>query len=549
MLKAHVRANTKSWLGVLLCWSLMQAAVGQAPANNEVNDLIARSKTLLSKDSVGEALRLADRAVASARGDRTLTARAELQLSKVFSELGNYDRALEHGLLAMSATDEQSDDLLHYDALNSVGLAHYRMGHINDARSAFDRVLRAQGPAGDPRLRAFALNNLGMLEHAEGNGDKALENYRGSLALKMAMADTAAIVRTFNNIGTVYASRDQGDSALLYYRRSLEWKRIVRDRPGIASTLGNIGEVFGRMGVLDSARTYLEEAHAIADTLQLPAVQVDILHNLAELYKAMGDDKRALELKEAYIATRSKLLNERYDRRVADLQVGYDLEQKNAAIAVLEKEAEVRTSRIRSLVATAVALLVSVLLLIVAVRSRNRRLRHERRAFDQQQEIDALRLGTAQQENTRLSGEVEHKSRELASMATHAFQKNQLLNTFMEKLDAEERKPHDPASLIRTLRRSIKESIDLDADWEQFKLHFEEVHPRFFQTLNQRTPGLSLTDIRHCAYIRLDLDTKEIARLLNIAPTSVQIARVRLKKKLELDRASELKEFIRSIGM
>ena len=80
-------------------------------------------------------------------------------------------------------------------------------------------------------------------------------------------------------------------------------------------------------------------------------------------------------------------------------------------------------------------------------------------------------------------------------------------------------------------------------------MHFEEVHPRFFQALTQRTPGLSLTDIRHCAYIRLDLDTKEIARLLNIAPTSVQIARVRLKKKLELDRTQDLKEFIRSIGM
>ena len=89
----------------MCCSWLMHTAVGQVAGSDKADDLIARSSTMLSNDSLGEALRLADRAVVRARGDRALTARAELQLAKVFSELGNYDRSLEHGLLAMSATE------------------------------------------------------------------------------------------------------------------------------------------------------------------------------------------------------------------------------------------------------------------------------------------------------------------------------------------------------------------------------------------------------------------------------------------------------------
>src|SRR5690349_6164964 len=98
---AHDRERTlmlHRWSCALLACFFLHPIHAQNAAAGQVNELIARSKTLLSNDSMGEALRLADRAVVLARGDRPLTARAELQLAKVFGELGNYDKSLEHGL-------------------------------------------------------------------------------------------------------------------------------------------------------------------------------------------------------------------------------------------------------------------------------------------------------------------------------------------------------------------------------------------------------------------------------------------------------------------
>jgi PAS domain S-box-containing protein len=81
----------------------------------------------------------------------------------------------------------------------------------------------------------------------------------------------------------------------------------------------------------------------------------------------------------------------------------------------------------------------------------------------------------------------------------------------------------------------------------QFFRYFESIHPDFFDKLNLINPHLTLGDIKHCACIRMNYETKEIANLFNISPAAVQKARVRLKKKLAIPENKELREFIRSI--
>lgn len=75
-------------------------------------------------------------------------------------------------------------------------------------------------------------------------------------------------------------------------------------------------------------------------------------------------------------------------------------------------------------------------------------------------------------------------------------------------------------------------------------MYFNQVHHGFIERLNQNFPSLTNHDLRHCSYIRMNLSTKEISRLLNINPTSVQKSRVRLKKKLNLGQDEDLYEFL-----
>ncbi len=84
----------------------------------------------------------------------------------------------------------------------------------------------------------------------------------------------------------------------------------------------------------------------------------------------------------------------------------------------------------------------------------------------------------------------------------------------------------------------------MDKDWKMFIANFEQVHPGFFKRLTNTYPLLSSNDIKHCACIKMNLDTKEIARFFNVKVTSVQASRVRLKKKMNLSPSTDLRIFI-----
>jgi len=95
-------------------------------------------------------------------------------------------------------------------------------------------------------------------------------------------------------------------------------------------------------------------------------------------------------------------------------------------------------------------------------------------------------------------------------------------------------------------KQKIEKLIDTEAfkkgHWEDFKIVFEEVHPNFFMELKERFPELTTNDLRHLAYIKLNLQIKEIAKLTGVSIQAVKIARNRLKKKIDLQES--LVEFV-----
>ncbi|MEA3446274.1 MAG: LuxR C-terminal-related transcriptional regulator, partial [Bacteroidota bacterium] len=93
----------------------------------------------------------------------------------------------------------------------------------------------------------------------------------------------------------------------------------------------------------------------------------------------------------------------------------------------------------------------------------------------------------------------------------------------------------------------IKDNIDSDNDWQQFKLHFEEVHIGFFDNLKTNYPGLTQNELKLCAYLRINLSSKEIAQMLHNTSDTINKSRYRLRKKLNLSNEDDLIEFIRNV--
>jgi hypothetical protein len=135
--------------------------------------------------------------------------------------------------------------------------------------------------------------------------------------------------------------------------------------------------------------------------------------------------------------------------------------------------------------------------------------------------------------NELLQHKLETNQRELASTTLYMVQKNELLATLKTELAKLKRlnpgaKPEGLAG-IETL---LQTNLFLDDDWSKFRLHFEQVHPGFFENLQQKHPGLTKNEVRLSAYFHINLSSKEIATLLNIEPDSVRRAKSRLLKKM-----------------
>jgi len=100
---------------------------------------------------------------------------------------------------------------------------------------------------------------------------------------------------------------------------------------------------------------------------------------------------------------------------------------------------------------------------------------------------------------------------------------------------------------MKQVMRSLKQGLNVDKDWDLFKLYFEQTNERFFDELKKINPGLTGNDYKLCALMKLNMSVKEMASVMNISADSLKNARYRLKKKLKLQADDKLNIFIGNI--
>jgi DNA-binding CsgD family transcriptional regulator len=156
-----------------------------------------------------------------------------------------------------------------------------------------------------------------------------------------------------------------------------------------------------------------------------------------------------------------------------------------------------------------------------------------------QEEINRL-------QHEKLESELRHMNNELGTSTMHLLNKNEFITGVKNNLTHILKKsPNQEVKReLLQITKDIENNISADADWEQFQYHFDRVHGDFSTRFKAAFPSLSPQEIKLSAYLRMNLSSKEIAQLLNISIRGVEISRYRLRKKLQLERNTNLQEFI-----
>ncbi len=151
--------------------------------------------------------------------------------------------------------------------------------------------------------------------------------------------------------------------------------------------------------------------------------------------------------------------------------------------------------------------------------------------------------------NEKLLNEMRYKNMELANATMHLIHKNK----FLIKLKADlsrmwgEAKVESVKNEIKQIVKKIDKDFKNEQHWKVFDKYFEEVHQDFINRIKEKHPALTPNDLRLCAYLKMNLSTKEIAPLMNISVRGLEISRYRLRKKLDIDRETNLIDYILGI--
>jgi ligand-binding sensor domain-containing protein/DNA-binding CsgD family transcriptional regulator len=144
--------------------------------------------------------------------------------------------------------------------------------------------------------------------------------------------------------------------------------------------------------------------------------------------------------------------------------------------------------------------------------------------------------------NEKLETEVLYKNKELATTTMHLYKRGRLIGKIKEDLSEgmANLKNKDDTVAFRQLLKLLAEEEKQDQDWAQFSIHFDQIHNNFLKNIKHAYPELTPGDLKICAYLKMNLSSKEIAQLLNISLKGVEIGRYRLRKKLGLHQDENL---------
>ena len=152
----------------------------------------------------------------------------------------------------------------------------------------------------------------------------------------------------------------------------------------------------------------------------------------------------------------------------------------------------------------------------------------------------------SQLKEEKLQNELHHLNNLLAASTMNLVVKNEFIETIKQDLKEvkEKGKNTETRQTLEKIVKKIDSTLRIQEDWEQFEYHFNQVHGDFLTHLRNQFTDLSPNEQKLCVFLRLNLNTKDIANLMGISLRGVEIARYRLRKKLNLQKGENLSKFI-----
>ena len=476
-------------------------------------------------------------------------------IASLYAHLQNFQKALEYANKGLDMASKRNLPKIEKSLLTVQGSIYTALNQPNKALDSEQKALNIAKTLQDTVMFVKTYNNLANIYAYMGDYSQAKQYF--FKAIKLQHPDSERMAHLQSNLSNVYIRQQKYDSSLVYLNKAIQ---LAQKQP-VDWVLGvmynKMARIYHLKKEFDTSENYYQKSMAILRKTDDPLGAVQTYQGIAANYAAQKQFEKAFEAHKRFKTASDSLYRQQKLERINGLEQSYVNAQKQKTITQLEKKTTLQ-GRLLLTIGVILVLLSAVFILIVH-RNRLKRalLEHKSELLAKENAFnksETLRLEMErrlrQKENQQLKFDLDYKTRELTSSALLSYQNVEVLNNIQEIV--KDLKPKLPKNKelqeeFGQIQQIIKNNTHIEKSWDRFKLHFDEVHPLFFDQLVGVSSNLSQNDLRLSAYIRLNMSNKEIGQLLNIEFSSVQMAKYRLKKKLALAKDCNLNEFIQQL--
>lgn len=488
------------------------------------------------------------------------------QFALLFSGSGNYSISLNYYFKILNLIDAEAAGehdirsiLSRYSSTYvTIGTTYFNLENNAKAleyyRKGLEKINQLAGidpdyPLNEKRLIIFT--NLGGAYLSSRDFEKARQNFEKALEMNRKINNQVFYGVLYNNLGIVYKEKKDFNRAYDYYNKCLEIRTRLADTAGMAQVYNNLGDYYYLTGdykkaieVLDKAMTFSRRAGSIRS-------QMKAANFLSMTYEKIDKPGDALSMHKLFKQLNDSIINSEQIENTARLELQYQYEKLRKE-SELQQEIQLARKERKALIYLIIAGLLLFSFVIVVLLNRNQRIKMKQSKLLQESlELESKNLNLEKQnlmlEKQNLELELEFRNKELATHVMYLLKKNEFIGSITEKLLA--LKPlmlPENKLWMQEIVREMKSNVD-NTIWGEFEVRFQQVHKDFYLKLNENYPDLTPNETKLCAFLRLNMTTKDISAITFQSLKSIQVARARLRKKMDITRDDNLVSLLQQL--
>ena len=433
-------------------------------------------------------------------------------IARNFSALGDFKKSANLNFQALRIFEEFDDKKGIGEVFSRIGSDYFHQENYDKALEYYTQSMNIARETKDLAGISRGLNNMAIVYAVIGENKYVKTNLKESIEINKLLDRPIWEGINYSNLANLYRQEESFDTSFYYLQRADSIFTALNNLSNLANVYNNLSMYYSDLGNMDSSLYYATRTYEISQENNLKKMVYNAVKQQRNIYHQLNDFENAFNFSMTELQLKDSLDIDNTMARITQLELLYEFDKREQENKIIQQRREY------TLIIAGTGIAFMLLILVIFIVGRNR-----------------IKAKNEQIKRRRLNLELEIRNKELAANVMTLIRKNEILSGIGDKLmDIQNDAVREETKFaIKKIARDLQQTTDTEI-WNEFETRFKQVHGEFYNTLLEQFPDLSPNEQKLCAFLRLNMTTKEVSELTGQQVHAIEVARTRLRKKLGL---------------